>query len=59
MLYERHIAVEVTAPEWLAANSVVLELIFGFGGHKEVGIGMNQDLVVDLVISKRRFDQFT
>ena len=38
---------------------MVLELIFGFGGHQQIGISVNQDFVVDLVIGKRRFDQFT
>ena len=42
-----------------AANAVVLELILGFGGHQQIGIGVNQNFVVTVVIGKHRFDQFT
>ena len=38
---------------------MVLELIFGFGRHQQIGVGVNQDFVVTVVIGKRRFDQFT
>ena len=38
---------------------MILELVFGFAGHQQVGFSVDQNLVVDVVIGKRRFDQFT
>ena len=41
-----------------AANAVVLKLIFGFARDQQVGIGVNEDLVVAVLIGKNGFNQF-
>ena len=37
---------------------MVLKLIFGFARDQQVGIGVNEDLVVAVLIGKNGFNQF-